>query len=165
MYEGEFNESKAHGLGKYYRYNGFIWYEGEFTDDNFNGYGKSYYEDGSIRYKGEFKDGKYNGLGKYYYDNGLIMYEGEFNEDKSHGFGKYYHDNGSIWYKGEFKDEIKKQEIKVEDLCLICMSEKKNMAFIPCGHLSMCERCSEKYDDDKCIMCRKEFSISYKIYS
>jgi len=63
------------------------------------------------------------------------------------------------------KLETKNKKLKDEDnLCLICITNEKNMAFIPCGHLCICEECSKKYKEDKCIICRKEFSISYKIY-
>ena len=119
-------------------------YTEEVKDANYNGLGKEYYYNGELRYDGEWKDGKRNGLGKEYYYNGGLKYEGQFNDD-----------NRNLIYKKEIKDD---------DLCLICMIEKKNMVFIPCGHLSTCEGCSIKYKDDKCIVCRREFSISYKIF-
>ena len=122
-----------------------------------------FYKSSKILYQGEWKDSKYNG-GKLYDEDSELIHEGEFKDSNYNGYGSYY-DDGILLYEGEFKDgEYIKPKIKDDELCLICMTEKKNMAFIPCGHLSTCEECSIKYKDDKCIVCRKEFSISYKIF-
>ena len=138
-----------------------ILYQGEWKDSKYNG-GKLYDEDSELIHEGEFKDSNYNGYGSYY-DDGILLYEGEFKDSNYNGYGSYY-DDGILLYEGEFKDgEYIKPKIKDDELCLICMTEKKNMAFIPCGHLCICEGCSKKYEGNKCILCRKEFYISYKI--
>jgi len=36
--------------------------------------------------------------------------------------------------------------------CCCCYERKANMAFIPCGHLSMCEECTKK-KNDTCPIC------------
>ena len=121
-----------------------------------------FYKSSKILYQGEWKDSKYNG-GKLYDEDSELIHEGEFKDSNYNGYGSYY-DDGILLYEGEFKDgEYIKPKIKDDELCLICMTEKKNMAFIPCGHLCICEGCSKKYEGNKCILCRKEFYISYKI--
>lgn len=37
--------------------------------------------------------------------------------------------------------------------CVVCMSNSKSTVFIPCGHYSLCEMCSEKIQN-KCPICR-----------
>ena len=121
-----------------------------------------FYKSSKILYQGEWKDSKYNG-GKLYDEDSELIHEGEFKDSNYNGYGSYY-DDGILLYEGEFKDgEYIKPKIKDDELCLICMTEKKNMVFIPCGHLCICEGCSKKYEGNKCILCRKEFYISYKI--
>ena len=60
------------------------------------------------------------------------------------------------------EDKSKKEEDA--DLCNICMTNKKEIAFIPCGHKCICIKCYEELENDKCIMCRTGFCIGYKIY-
>jgi len=86
-------------------------------------------------------------------------------EGDRHGYGVLYQD-GSIVQDGIWeKDKFSHEKIVEEEQCIICYTKKKCYAFIPCGHLCMCEDCHEKYQDDKCIICRREFSISYKIFN
>ena len=75
-YEGEFENDKRHGKGKYY-YNNKLVYEGDFSEDKYHGKGKIYYEDGRT-YEGEFTNGIRNGEGVEYGSNKKIIDEGEF---------------------------------------------------------------------------------------
>jgi len=66
-----------------------------------------------------------------------------------------------VWEYGSYLYE----ELNDEDACIICYNFKKEYAFIPCGHLCMCKYCVDKYDDDKCIICKKEFAVPHKIFN
>ena len=189
LYEGEWEKDIKHGNGKLYD-NGNIEYEGEFIDGEREGYGKEYYSNGNIEYEGEFIDGEREGDGKEYYSNGIIKYEGNWCGGLMEGQCKLY-DNGKLIFDGgvdfdyesdeylrngdgteyhlgkEIRKGIWKDDVFLcsdDDACMICCTEKKCMVFIPCGHLCMCDNCSDKYTDDKCIVCRKEFSVPHKIY-
>ena len=159
-YDGEWNEGYKQGKGilKYKRgdtYNG-EWYQGKK-----NGKGIYLWISGD-KYDGEWKMGRKQGKGVYYFSNG-DKYDGEWDKGKKNGYGIEY-TNGKI-KKGIWEnDKYLREKVEEEDQCLICYTNKKCYAFIPCGHLCMCEECHLKYQDDKCILCRKEFSISYKIY-
>ena len=165
QYDGGWKDGKYDGNGELYYDNGSLslYYDGEWKEGSRDGSGKSYRGDGSLYYDGEWKDGRPHGKGKYTWLNGE-KYDGEWKEGKKHGYGIEYQ-NESIIKKGIWVDGIYSHErIEEEDQCIICFTYKKCYAFIPCGHLCMCEKCHEKYQDDKCIICRKEYSISYKIF-
>jgi E3 ubiquitin-protein ligase mind-bomb len=51
--------------------------------------------------------------------------------------------------------------------CDVCFDKQKNCAFIPCGHVTCCETCSEKIITDRgmCIICNAEVSSALKIYT
>jgi len=42
------------------------------------------------------------------------------------------------------------------DLCIMCLSHKKNIAF-PCGHVCCCTHCSKKLRKKQCPICRKAY--------
>jgi hypothetical protein len=58
--------------------------------------------------------------------------------------------------------KIRQKEIKIyldetEMECVVCMKNRKNILFIPCGHLCICEVCMLGFDiNDVCPMCRRE---------
>jgi hypothetical protein len=55
--------------------------------------------------------------------------------------------------------ELKKKNLKEKeslDECVFCLSAKKNIVFIPCGHLCVCEGCS--VDIHQCPKKQKVFS-------
>ena len=135
----------------------------KWKDGAIHGKGKYTWPSGGI-YDGEWIDGKVHGKGIYTLLNGE-KYDGEWKEGKKHGYGIEYLNEKiikeGIWENGEYSHE----KVEDEDQCIICKTYKKCYAFIPCGHLCMCEKCHEKYQDDKCIICRKEYSISYKIFN
>ncbi len=53
--------------------------------------------------------------------------------------------------------------VEIRDECSICLAEKSEYAFIPCGHKCLCRDCSKQVYD-KCIMCRKAFQCISRIY-
>jgi len=54
---------------------------------------------------------------------------------------------------------------KTEDNeCLLCLDNKKDIVFIPCGHVSMCSGCANKFTNTECPCCRKTIEYMYKIY-
>ena len=74
----------------------------------------------------------------------------------------------TIYY---LREEIKKLKIKIEDKekkikekedeldkkCSVCLTNKSNIIFIPCGHLCMCNDCDSKFSRFNisfCPMCR-----------
>lgn len=68
----------------------------------------------------------------------------------------------------EEKDKSKNralQNIKgnnAENLCAVCISNKFDMMFLPCKHISCCEECSIKVNT--CPICRKNISEKIKCY-
>jgi hypothetical protein len=66
--------------------------------------------------------------------------------------------------------EIKEQNIinfeiqQDESLCCICINNKKTYALVPCGHLCLCDNCSE-LKPELCPICRSETVSCIKIYS
>ncbi|CDG72862.1 Inhibitor of apoptosis 3 iap-3 [Spodoptera exigua multiple nucleopolyhedrovirus] len=47
-------------------------------------------------------------------------------------------------------------------LCKICFDRRRNMCFVPCGHVIACEKCSCSIE--KCPLCRSKFSHAQKLY-
>ena len=62
----------------------------------------------------------------------------------------------------------KKKEIIPENsqLCDICLSEKKTIVFIPCGHLicKSCKNTNKNYNYNKCYFCRNSIENYQEIY-
>ncbi len=48
--------------------------------------------------------------------------------------------------------------------CVACYDEKRCMAYIPCGHLTFCERCVEKAQKKTCAVCSLPSQGIFKIY-
>ena len=48
--------------------------------------------------------------------------------------------------------------------CVICWSSKKTHAFIPCGHMCVCDGCVASIQDHKCPICRMASQQIVKIY-
>lgn len=53
--------------------------------------------------------------------------------------------------------------ISVEQQCCVCMIQPKNHANTTCGHMSVCEYCSNRLDN-KCPICKQD-GIFIRIYS
>eukprot|EP01010_Urceolus_cornutus_P001303 NODE_1839_length_740_cov_277.244573_g1431_i0.p3 GENE.NODE_1839_length_740_cov_277.244573_g1431_i0~~NODE_1839_length_740_cov_277.244573_g1431_i0.p3 ORF type:complete len:96 (+),score=16.19 NODE_1839_length_740_cov_277.244573_g1431_i0:400-687(+) len=46
-------------------------------------------------------------------------------------------------------------------LCVVCVRQRKSMAFIPCSHLCVCEACSELLL--LCPVCRQEIAMTVRV--
>ena len=71
IFEGEFQNFKREGFGKFIMSNGDI-YEGEFQNDKLNGKGKYIWGNGN-KYEGGFKNNKKEGRGIFTFNNGISM--------------------------------------------------------------------------------------------
>lgn len=48
--------------------------------------------------------------------------------------------------------------------CVICITNEKQCAAVPCGHLMYCISCATKRQETKCPMCRKKIKDVIRIY-
>ena len=48
--------------------------------------------------------------------------------------------------------------------CAVCLTGQANIAFVPCGHVSTCRSCSSQLQN-KCPMCRQDFTSSVRVYN
>lgn len=39
------------------------------------------------------------------------------------------------------------------DECLVCSDQKRDILFVPCGHITVCHTCSQRVK--KCLLCRE----------
>ena len=117
-YQGEFNNGRINGEGK------FIWlkkklykeYIGEFKDDKLHGQGKLTWVNGDV-YIGSFVLGRQKGYGKKIFKNGNL-YLGYFDNDFFNGMGKYVDVQSNI-YEGNFKNgKVEGEYLKYYDLSL-----------------------------------------------
>lgn len=117
-YEGQYLNSKKHGIGKLTIQNMFI-YEGEFVNDKMEGFGKKTWINNYRIYVGEFKNDEPHGKGILTFFNGDV-YEGEFMNGDCQGYGifKFAHliyegefDNGTFHGKGNLRDKIKENVV------------------------------------------------------
>ena len=77
VYVGEMVNHLRHGLGVYYRNNGFNRYEGRWEHNFKNGFGILYFEKTGNWYEGDFMHDSMHGKGIYCYHDGR-RFEGEF---------------------------------------------------------------------------------------
>jgi hypothetical protein len=51
----------------------------------------------------------------------------------------------------------KASDLRVDYSCIICLSNPKNVAFVPCGHVTCCETCALNIisQGGKCLRCKK----------
>jgi len=102
LYEGEIENGKPNGKGKYTFISGDFSqrYEGDFVDGKFHGKGKFTMSD-DHEYEGDFVEGAFQGKGKWInlrYDD---IYEGDFFKGRRHGKGKIIYADGRV-YEGEW---------------------------------------------------------------
>ena len=48
--------------------------------------------------------------------------------------------------------------------CIICIDNAKNVIFIPCYHMVICQVCYDSLEKNQCPICRKEISDSVNIF-
>jgi len=51
-----------------------------------------------------------------------------------------------------------------ENLCVVCMTNKKQYAFVPCGHLALCGTCKGNIPPVKCMICRADTTSITQIF-
>lgn len=62
-------------------------------------------------------------------------------------------------------EESKVLDTRKDELCLLCMTNQKNIAFEPCGHVACCESCvKDIFCKTNCPICRGEIKNCIKIY-
>lgn len=96
-YEGEWQNGKMHGKGKYTWGCGSV-YEGEWNQGQEHGKGKYTLSSGNV-YEGDFVEGRWEGRGKYtiVQRNALLIeYDGEWKCNRRMGYGKCTYSNGDI---------------------------------------------------------------------
>jgi formate dehydrogenase assembly factor FdhD len=56
------------------------------------------------------------------------------------------------------KEQLEKQKraLERERSCVVCLDVMANMAFIECGHISVCEACFRKTHITSCPICRAD---------
>ena len=55
-------------------------------------------------------------------------------------------------------------ETQEKEECVICWSSKKTHAFIPCGHMCVCDGCVASIQDHRCPICRMASQQIVKIF-
>jgi hypothetical protein len=51
------------------------------------------------------------------------------------------------------------------DRCLVCMDKKRDVVFVPCGHIAVCGECSQRARVKKCLICREYVDERRKVKS
>ena len=49
-----------------------------------------------------------------------------------------------------------------ETTCTICMENKKNVVFLPCGHMCTCAQCAPQVD--RCPLCRENIVSKHNVF-
>ncbi|CAD8089031.1 unnamed protein product [Paramecium primaurelia] len=102
-YEGQWNNGKANGFGKYVMIDNSS-YVGEWVNNQANGFGTFQLMDGEF-FRGHWIQNVVEGQGKYTFVDGTF-YEGEWKNDLPNGIGVQTYSNG--WkYEGSFLNGIK----------------------------------------------------------
>ena len=103
-------------------------------------------------------------------------------EDEDH-LGKYLQDIRSFpkpFYNAYFvqlrtiftawRDMVSNMTINKKDSaeetkqCVVCMSEERSHAIIPCGHKCLCIHCASNHSFNECPLCRATVTLVCKIY-
>lgn len=60
----------------------------------------------------------------------------------------------------------KQVQIPEGDQCVVCLSEKRVCAVVPCGHVTVCNSCCKKRQDELtvCPLCRKDRDSFLRVY-
>jgi hypothetical protein len=78
---------------------------------------------------------------------------------------KYRREHGLVFRK--LRTPSSKQVEKRGDTCVICIGREPSHAFVPCGHLILCNRCAKKerfLGKTQCPVCCTECSGTLKIH-
>ena len=50
-------------------------------------------------------------------------------------------------------------------VCSICLTNCRNIVFLPCRHLVTCSVCANRESIDTCVVCRSEIATKLEVYS
>ncbi|XP_055327943.1 baculoviral IAP repeat-containing protein 2-like isoform X2 [Paramacrobiotus metropolitanus] len=64
--------------------------------------------------------------------------------------------------KKRTEKNVNQRQISGDRVCIICMEEQSNYAFVPCGHVQTCLQCSVILE--RCPLCRHEIKDRIRIY-
>ncbi|XP_078094647.1 MORN repeat-containing protein 1-like [Mustelus asterias] len=106
-YEGEWENGRKHGIGKFLMKDG-SYYEGEFVKGEIEGNGVRYWASSGNEYCGQFRQGEIHGYGVMKYHDGA-RYEGEFHYGTRAGHGALIDNAGQV-YRGSFHNNKKQGE-------------------------------------------------------
>ena len=87
VYDGEWENDRRHGNGKWYRNDGGLIYDGEWVHNSRHGMGLFVSSDGSS-YLGEWTNDERNGMGQQYDSNNALIYDGTWLNNERNGDGK-----------------------------------------------------------------------------
>jgi len=48
--------------------------------------------------------------------------------------------------------------------CVVCLEGMKSHVIVPCGHLCLCEACSQQFQKGNCPLCRQAVTMIVKVY-
>jgi len=83
-------------------------------------------------------------------------------------FGQNCLDKANTYSKVPMNKRIYENGVRIENSnshtnsCVICLDQKPNMTFIPCGHVATCELCSSQVQS--CPICRETIVNKQKLY-
>jgi len=60
------------------------------------------------------------------------------------------------------KNRKLKEQIQDQKACVLCLDKEKNILFVPCGHLCVCEACSAAVG--QCPLCRANVQQKIKAF-
>jgi hypothetical protein len=76
--------------------------------------------------------------------------------------GKNINNLGNTLPEDNIQNKSELKQIYTADDCVICLDEKPNVVFGPCGHSCMCNTCCEQMkkikQSNQCPLCRRAIS-------
>jgi antitoxin component YwqK of YwqJK toxin-antitoxin module len=103
--EGNYIDSKKHGLWKKYFPTGSVESEVTFQNNRVQGTYVTYYENGKVQEQGTMANGSTVGQFRRFYENGNLHQEWSYNnKGKREGVQKYYFENGKVMIEGEWEN-------------------------------------------------------------
>lgn len=98
-----------------------------------------------------------------YYNPNQIVYQNQYQPQQT-----FYNQNTQIKQENsdKYKDVSQDEDpnIKDEELCIICLANKKAGAFYKCGHNCCCNSCGKSFIGKNCPVCREVVYDYIKIF-
>ena len=70
--------------------------------------------------------------------------------------------NSRLFDTSNISNDDKQQENN-EKLCVVCLESNSSYAYIPCGYMCVCDKCSKNFAD-KCPLCMIQSNQLLKFY-